>query len=53
MPKVLLYITSKVMWTFLFYDTCSNENRAHVHAGKKGVDKFCKIWLEPQITLAK
>ncbi|MBR3566015.1 MAG: DUF4160 domain-containing protein [Paludibacteraceae bacterium] len=53
MPKVLLYITSKFIWTFLFWGTDLNENRAHVHVGKKGTENFAKIWLEPQIQLAK
>jgi len=30
MPKVLLYITAKVIWQFLFWNTDYNENRAHV-----------------------
>ena len=33
MPKVLLYITAKIMWLFLFYNKDFNENRAHVHIG--------------------
>ena len=51
MPKVLLYITSKIVWTFLFFGTDSNENRAHVHVGKKGTEKLCKIWLEPNVEI--
>ena len=43
MPKVLIYATAKVIWTFLFYGTDSNENRAHVHVGKAGKKKLCKI----------
>ena len=53
MPKVLLYTTAKIMWTFLFYGTDVNENRAHVHVGKKGTMKFAKIWLEPNVELAQ
>lgn len=34
MPKVLLYITAKIIWNFLFYNTDFHENRAHVHVGK-------------------
>ena len=30
MPKVLLYITAKIIWNFLFYNTDFHENRAHV-----------------------
>ena len=53
MPKVLLYTTAKMVWTFLFYGTDANENRAHVHVGKKGTEVFAKIWLEPEVELAK
>ena len=53
MPKVLTYITAYFTWIFLFYGTDVNENRAHVHVGKKGTDKFCKIWLEPFVELAE
>jgi hypothetical protein len=52
MPKVLIYATAKVIWTFLFYGTDFNENRAHVHVGKAGNEKLCKIWLEPIIEVA-
>lgn len=30
-----------------------NENRAHVHVGKKGTDELCKIWLEPEVEIEK
>jgi len=53
MPKVLLYITAKITWIFLFFGTDINENRAHVHVGKKSTDRYCKIWLEPEILVAK
>lgn len=53
MPKVLLYITAKIMWMFLFYNKDYNENRAHVHVGKKDTDKLCKIWLEPTVEISK
>lgn len=53
MPKVLTYITAYVTWIFLFYGTDVNENRAHVHVGKKGTERFCKIWLEPVVELAE
>lgn len=53
MPKVLTYITPFITWIFLFYGTDVNENRAHVHVGKKGIDHFCKIWLEPNVELAE
>lgn len=47
MPKILLYITAKVIWNFLFWSTDFYENRAHVHVGKRSTDRLCKIWLEP------
>lgn len=53
MPKILLYITAKVIWNFLFYNTDFYENRAHVHVGKRDTEELCKIWLEPNIELAK
>jgi len=53
MPKVLLYITAKTTWIFLFFGTDFNENRAHVHVGKKFTEDYCKIWLEPEISVAK
>ena len=53
MPKILLYITAKVIWNFLFWNTDFHENRAHVHVGKKSTEHLCKIWLEPNVTLAK
>lgn len=51
MPKVLIYITAKIIWTFIFFGTDSNENRAHVHVGKRDTKKMCKIWLEPEVEL--
>ena len=53
MPKVLVYITAKITWIFLFWGTDLNENRAHVHVGKKGTDELCKIWLEPTVSIDK
>ncbi len=35
----------------MFYGPDINENRAHVHVGKRGVSP-CKIWLEPTISVA-
>jgi hypothetical protein len=49
MPKVLIVNN----WIFVFYATDSNENRAHVHVGKKDMLILCKIWIEPNIELAK
>lgn len=53
MPKILLYITAKIIWQFLFWNTDYNENRAHVHVGKRGTEHLCKIWLEPNVELAQ
>ena len=53
MPKILLYISAKIIWNFLFYNTDFYENRAHVHVGKRGMEKLCKIWLEPNIEVEK
>lgn len=53
MPKILLYISAKIIWNFLFYNTDFNENRAHVHVGKRGMENLCKIWLEPNVEVAK
>ena len=53
MPKILLYITAKVIWNFLFWSTDFHENRAHVHVGKRNTNNLCKIWLEPTVEIAK
>lgn len=53
MPKILLYITAKVIWQFLFWNTDFHENRAHVHVGKRSTEHLCKIWLEPVVELAE
>ena len=53
MPKVLLYTTAKIVWTFLFFGTDANENRAHVHVGRKDTKNLAKIWLEPMVQVAK
>ena len=53
MPKILLYVTAKIIWQFLFWNTDFNENRAHVHVGKRGTERLCKIWLEPKVELAQ
>ena len=53
MPKILLYITAKIMWQFLFWNTDYHENRAHVHVGKRGTEHLCKIWLEPIVEVAQ
>ena len=53
MPKILLYITAKIIWQFLFWNTDYNENRAHVHVGKRSTENLCKIWLEPTVEIDK
>ena len=53
MPKILLYITAKVIWNFLFWNTDYHENRAHVHVGKRSTENLCKIWLEPIVEIEK
>ncbi|MBQ9524501.1 MAG: DUF4160 domain-containing protein [Bacteroidaceae bacterium] len=53
MPKILLYITAKIIWQFLFWNTEYNENRAHVHVGKRSTENLCKIWLEPTVEIDK
>ena len=53
MPKILQYITAKVIWNFLFWNTDYHENRAHVHVGKRNTEHLCKIWLEPVVELDK
>lgn len=53
MPKLLLYITVKGTWIFLIFGTDSNENRKHVHVGKKDTKHYCKIWLQPKVELCK
>ncbi len=53
MPKILIYITAKIIWQFLFWNTDYNENRAHVHVGKRSTEHLCKIWLEPVVEIDK
>lgn len=53
MPKILLYITAKVIWQFLFWNTDYHENRAHVRVGKRSTEHLCKIWLEPIVEVDK
>ena len=49
MPKVLIF---KNIWIFIIYATDVNENRIHIHVGKKGMNSLCKIWLEPKVIIA-
>ena len=51
MPKVLLYITAKIIWNFLFDNTDFHENRAHVHVGKRSTDNLCKYGLSHMLNL--
>lgn len=53
MPKLLIYETSKGVWIFLIFGTDQNENRIHVHVGRKDTKNYCKIWLEPKVEVAK
>ena len=53
MPIILQYFSKRYIWIFLFFGTDVNENRAHVHAGKVNSEKACKIWLEPNVEVAK
>jgi hypothetical protein len=50
MPKLLIY---RAIWTFVMFGTDVYENRRHVHVGRKGTEKLCKIWLEPGVEIAK
>ena len=35
------------------FGTDSNENRIHVHVGRKDTKHYCKIWLQPKVELGK
>lgn len=50
MPKLLIY---QAIWIFTIFGTDIFENRKHVHVGRKGTEKLCKIWLEPDVEVAK
>ena len=50
MPKLLIY---QAVWIFTIFGTDIFENRKHVHVGRKGTEKLCKIWLEPTVEIAK
>ena len=47
MPKILLYITARVIWNFLFYNTDLHENRAHVHVMSTS-NSFCIFFFNIQ-----
>jgi prophage DNA circulation protein len=50
MPKIFIF---NDVWIFIIYDTDKNENRMHVHVGKKATKHLCKIWLEPDVEIDK
>ena len=50
MPKLLIY---RAIWIFTIFGTDIFENRKHIHVGRKGTEKLCKIWLEPDVELSK
>lgn len=59
--KQAVYFCSEILYIFVmlclkFWNTDANENRAHVHVGrkvgKKASLKLCKIWLEPEVEVA-
>ncbi|MVM38269.1 DUF4160 domain-containing protein [Spirosoma sp. HMF3257] len=50
MPKLLIY---RAVWIFTIFGTDIFENRMHIHVGRKGTEKLCKIWLEPTVEIAK
>jgi hypothetical protein len=49
MPKILIYKN----WIFVFFPTDIYENKKHVHIGKKDTFNLCKIWIEPDVEIAK
>lgn len=34
------------------YATDIYENRKHIHVGRKGTERLCKIWLEPEVEIS-
>lgn len=50
MPKLLIY---RAVWTFIVFGTDIHENRRYVHVGRKDTEKLSKIWLEPEVEVAK
>lgn len=50
MPKLLIY---QAVWIFTIFGTDIFENRKHIHVGRKGTVKLCKIWLEPNVEIAR
>ena len=52
MPKLLIFENAKGTWLFIIFGTDQNENRMHVHVGRKATNHYCKIWLEPDVEVA-
>jgi len=50
MPKVLIF---NDCWIFIIWDTDQNENKKHVHVGKKATVNLCKIWIDDVVEIAK
>ena len=50
MPKVLIF---NDCWIFIIWDTDINENKKHVHVGKKATKNLCKIWIDMDVEIAK
>ena len=53
MPKLMLYITVKGTWIFLIFGTDSNENRIHVHVGRKATKNIVRFGLNPRWNYAR
>lgn len=50
MPKLLIY---QAVWIFTIFGTDIFENRKHVHVGRRGTVKLCKIWLKPIVEITR
>ena len=48
MPKVLIF---NDCWIFIIWDTDINENKKHVHVGKKATKNLCKIWIDMDVEI--
>ena len=53
MPKVLIYATLRIIWTFFFFPNDKNENRAHVHVSRRKGEEPAKLWIEPEVSVEK
>ena len=49
MPKFLIYHS---IWIFTIFGSDIYENRKHIHVGRRGTERLCKIWLEPRVKIA-